>query len=127
MLDPGPFWREGFELLEDDSRRLGHGAHVEVGPLGIGTQEGIAAPPPGSVPPAVVLTDALFDVLRDRPDVWLAVTGRTLWIVVERPIRAFESQVPDFDHVGNWTKAAVAMQDVKLVTREVLAAASVRG
>jgi hypothetical protein len=125
-LDPGRFWREGFEPVEEGDRRIGGGAHVEVGPLGIGSDEGLAAPA-GAVPPDVVLTDGLFGVLRGRPDVWVAAAGRTLWIVFERSIHAFDSRVPGGDDVLRWRKAAVAMQDVEAVTREVLAAAKVRG
>ena len=127
MTTPGIFWRDGFEPLADESRRLGRGWHVELGPLGLGTDEGLAAPPPGAVPPGVVLTEGLFRVLRDREDVKVAATGRTLWIVVERQIMAFDSQVPDFEDVTKWKKAAVAMLDVEAVTHEVLAAADVRG
>jgi hypothetical protein len=127
MMTPGIFWSDDFERLEDDSRRLGRGWHVELGPLGVGTDEGIASPPPGSVPPAMVLSAALFAVLRDREDVQVAATARTLWILVERQLVAFDFQVPDPEDAHRWKKAAVAMQDVEAVTREVLAAASVRG
>ena len=127
MTTPGIFWRDDFERLEDDSRRLGRGWHVELGPLGVGTEEGIASPPPGSVPPAVVLSAGLFTVLRDREDIQIAATARTLWILVERPLIAFDFQVPDLEDAHRWKKAAVAMQDVEDVTREVLAAASLRG
>jgi hypothetical protein len=123
-LDPGRFWREGFEPLEEESRRLG--AHVEMGPLGLGSEEGLAAPPPGAVPPGAVLTDGLFDVLRECPDVSVAAAGRTLWIVIEREIHAFDDRVPDEGQVDRWHQAAIAMQDVEDVTREVLAAAGVR-
>jgi hypothetical protein len=121
-FDPGLFWREGFEPLEDESRRLG--AHVELGPLGIGTKEGIAAPPRDSLPPHVVLTDALFMVLREHPDLWCAVTAHTLWIVLERPIHAFDSRVPDADDIKHWKKAAVAMRDTEAVASAILEAAS---
>lgn len=123
-LDPGRFWREGFEPLEEESRRLG--AHVEMGPLGIGSEEGLAAPPPGAVPPGAVLTRGLFGVLGERRDVSVAAAGRTLWIVIEREIHAFDDRVPDEGHVDHWRKAVAAMQDVEAVTREVLAAAGVR-
>jgi hypothetical protein len=126
MTTPGIFWRDDFERLEDDSRRLGRGWNVELGPLGVGTDEGIASPPPGSVPSAVLLSAGLFAVLRDREDVQIAATARTLWILVERQLVAFDFQVPDLEDVHRWKKAAVAMQDVEAVTREVLAAASVR-
>jgi hypothetical protein len=126
MTTPGIFWRDDLESLEDDSRRLGRGWHVELGPLGLGTDEGLAAPPAGSVLPGVLLTDGLFAVLRDRQDVQLAVAGRTLWIMVLRQLQAFDSQVPDFEDVHRWKKAVPAMQDVEAVTREVLAAAAVR-
>ena len=69
VLTPGLFWRDGFEALEEEGRRLGRGWHVEVGPLGLGRDDGLAAPPPGSVPPGVVLSEGLFGVLRDRADV----------------------------------------------------------
>jgi hypothetical protein len=123
-LDPGRFWREGFEPLEEESRRLG--AHVEMGPLGIGSEEGLAAPPPGAVPPGAVLTHGLFVVLGERRDVSVAAAGRTLWVVVERAIHAFDDRVPDEGLVDRWHQAAIAMQDVEDVTREVLAAAGVR-
>lgn len=126
MATPGIFWDDAFERLEDESRRLGRGWHVELGPLGVGTDEGIASPPPGSVPPAVLLAAGLFTVLRDREDVRIAATARTLWILVERPLIAFDFQIPDLEDAHRWKKAAVAMQDVEDVTREVLAAASVR-
>jgi hypothetical protein len=126
MTTPGIFWRDAFERLEDDSRRLGRGWNVELGPLGVGTDEGIAPPPAGSVPPGALLTDGLFGVLRDRVDVHLAATGRTLWILVERQLIAFDFQIPDLEAVHRWKKAAVAMQDVEAVAREVLAAGGVR-
>lgn len=126
MTTPGVFWRDGFERLEDDSRRLGRGWNVELAPLGVGTDEGAVAPPAGSVPPAALLTDGLFAVLRDRADVHLAATGRTLWIIIERQTLAFDFQVPNLEAVRRWKKAAVAMQDVEAVTREVLAAAGGR-
>jgi hypothetical protein len=126
MTTPGILWREDFERLEDDSRRLGRGWNVELGPLGVGTAEGFAAPPPGSVPPRVLLTDGLFAALRDRQDVRLAAAGRTLWILVDRQLVAFDHQVPDLEDVHRWKKAVPAMQDVEAVTGEVLAAATVR-
>jgi hypothetical protein len=127
MMTPGVFWRDGFERLEDDSRRLGRGWNVELAPLGVGTDEGVAEPPPGSVPPGTLLTAGLFGILRDREDVQIAATGRTLWILVERTLVAFVFQVPDLDDGHRWKKAAPAMQDVELVTHEVLAAAGGRG
>ena len=127
MATPGLFWRDGFEPLEDDSRRLGRGWNVELAPLGVGTDEGVVAPPAGSVPPGTLLTDGLFLVLRDRPDIRLAATGRTLWILVHRQTLAFDFQIPDLEAVHRWKKAAGAMQDVEAVTREVLAAGGVRG
>jgi hypothetical protein len=126
MATPGIFWRKEFERLEDESRRLGRGWNVELGPLGVGTEEGLAAPPPGSVPPGVLLTEGLFAVLRDREDVQLAATGRTLWILVVRRLAAFDHQVPDVEDVHRWKKSVTAMQDVEAVTREVLAAGGVR-
>lgn len=124
--DAGRFWEQGFEKLDEDGARLGPGYKVEVAPLGIGTDEGVAATPPGAVPPGVLLTDELFGVLRARPHVSLAVAGRTLWMIVEDVALAFDSQVPAPDDLKKWKHAAVSMQDVEAVTRAVLAAASVR-
>lgn len=127
MTTPGVFWRDAFERLEDESRRLGRGWNVELAPLGVGTEEGIAPPPPGSLPPGALLTDGLYAVLRDRVDVRLAATGRTLWIIVERQLLAFDFQIPDLEAVHRWKKAALAMQDVEAVASQLLAAGSVRG
>jgi hypothetical protein len=125
-MTPGLFWNDGFDRLEDESRRLGSGWKVEQGPLGVGTDEGVGPAPPGAIPPAVLLTEGLLAVLRDRPDIQVAATARTLWVYVVRSIMAFDSQVPSQYDLPRWKKAAVAMQDVELVTREVLAAAGVR-
>jgi hypothetical protein len=126
MATPGIFWRDAFEPLEEEARRLGRGWNVELGPLGVGTEDGIASPPPGSVPTAALLTPGLVAVLRDREDIQVAVTARTLWILVHRQLAAFDFQVPDLEDVHRWKKAVPAMQDVELVTHEVLAAAGVR-
>jgi hypothetical protein len=128
MMTPGAglFWNDGFDRLEDESRRLGSGWKVEQAPLGVGTDEGVGTAPPGAIPPTVLLTEGLFAVLRDRQDIWIAATARRLWIFVERSIMAFESSVPSQGDVPRWKRAAVAMQDVEAVTREVLAAAGVR-
>jgi hypothetical protein len=126
MTTPGFFWNDGFDRLEDESRRLGSGWKVEQGPLGVGTDEGVGPAPPGAISPSVLLTEGLYALLRDRQDIQVAATARTLWIFVERSIMAFDAQVPGLGDLPRWKKAAVAMHDVEAVTRAVLAAAGVR-
>lgn len=122
VLDPGFYWNDGFERHDGEERRLGPGWRLELAPLGAGTPEGVVAPPPGAVPPEAMLTDGLFALLRERPDMRVATTGRDLWIVVERSILAFDSQVPGRDDLPRWKKAVPALEDIAAVTREVLAA-----
>jgi len=121
-LSPGKRWSAGFETCAEDSELLGSSFTVDVAPLGTGTNAGEQASPEGFVPPARLLTTALYERLRSRPDVAVGVTSNRLWLVIPRQIRAFESRIASLEDLESWKKAAAAMRDIEVVTREILAA-----
>jgi hypothetical protein len=120
-------WTDGFEKMTDATARLGAPYTVDVAPIGTGPETASATASPGAHPPDVVCANSLFDALRARPDVRMAVADRTLWIVLPRPLRVFASHIASPDDLATWKKAAVAMRDIETIAREVLAAPGARG
>jgi hypothetical protein len=114
-------WHEGFEPLADATARLGNGLEVEAAAPGV-TPEGAPSPTSDGVPADALLTDALFDRLRDAGKVQLAATGSTLWIVVPN-VRAFDNRrnVAAFD-ADYGRKTAAKMQLVETIAHEIVRA-----
>ncbi len=120
-------WRDGFETQAEATERLGSPYTVDVAPIGTGPGAAGATVSPAALPPEVVCTDELFDALRARPDMRLAVVDRTLWMVVPRNLKVFQSHIAAPRDLKDWKKAALAVRDIEAIARAILAAPGVRG
>ena len=115
-------WKDGFEIMAEPTARLGDPYTVDAAPIGTGPDAAGATVSPGALPPEVVCTDTLFDALRERPDVRLAIVDRTLWMEVPRTIKVFESHIASPDDLAAWKKAALAGRDIEFIARAILSA-----
>ncbi|MET0556010.1 MAG: hypothetical protein ABW221_23425 [Vicinamibacteria bacterium] len=120
------FREEGFEPLEPERTRLGRGFRCDWAPAGTDATAPDAPTPADALPPRAVLTDRLLEFLGTNDDVMFAVVGRSLWVIVTRQLEVFERRLPTTDDLALWQKAASAVADVELLTREVLAAGAIR-
>ena len=116
-------WQEGFAPLPDATARLGTPRHVVDAAAPGTTAQGADEPAVSGVPVESLLTDALFDLLRDG-EMQLAAVARTLFVLVPN-VRAFDNRknVATFDvEYGRETSRRVRL--VEAIAREVVHAGS---
>jgi hypothetical protein len=117
-VDEHKRWVDGFEPLDEATARLGTRHTIDVAPLGVGT-DAPASLPAGGLHPDVLLTDAVFEWLRASGDIDVAATGRTLWLFVPRPIRAFDSQSGIPSDINSWRRLTKEWHDAVRTIREI--------
>ena len=120
-LGSGTLWRTGFEQ-HSASQRLGNAGSIQLAPLGTGPDKIVVTPNQKVVPVEHLLSDALLEQFRANPELMIAVVGSTLWLLLPRAIRAFESRVASPSDQYVCKKAAAAMRDIENVTHAILAA-----